>query len=57
MSDMVDKYSGKIKGGVATIRIRTWTLTLAVIIALVFYFLMNVILRQSFDFIDRKSVV
>jgi hypothetical protein len=51
MSDMVDKYSGKIKGGVATIRIRTWTLTLAVIIALVFYFLMNVILRQSFDFI------
>ena len=37
---------------ISTVRVRTWTLTLAIVLALVLYFLVNVITKQTMDFID-----
>ena len=37
---------------VSTVRVRTWTLTLMISIALVLYFLVNVITKQKMDWID-----
>lgn len=35
-----------------SVRLRTWTLTLAIVITLIFYFLVNVVTRQTINWID-----
>lgn len=40
------------KARLITVRLRTWTLTLAIVITLIFYFLVNVVTRQAINWID-----
>lgn len=47
-----NEISDNVVKRVNTVRIRTWTLTLAIITALVLYFLVNVIMKQSIDVVD-----
>lgn len=42
----------QVKKRVGTIRIRTWTLTLAIIMCLVFYFLVSIATNQTISWID-----
>jgi len=47
-----NKYVNATKQRLATIRLRTWTLTLAIIIALVFYILVTVVTKQAISWVD-----
>ena len=47
-----NKYAKTIKDKASTIRLRTWTLTLAVVITLVFYFLVQVSTKQAINPVD-----
>ena len=52
MAENENKYVNAAKSRMATIRIRTWTLTLAIIVSLVFYLLVNVTTKQAINWID-----
>lgn len=52
MAENENKYVNATKSRIATIRIRTWTLTLAILISLALYILVNVTTRQSINWID-----
>ena len=43
---------GKIKDRASTVRLRTWTLTLAILIALALYFLVQVGWNDKVNFVD-----
>lgn len=47
-----NKYTKTIKDRANTIRLRTWTLTLAIIVTLVFYFLVQVSTKQAINPVD-----
>lgn len=47
-----NKYSKTIKERANTIRLRTWTLTLAIVVTLVFYFLVQVTTKQTINPVD-----
>lgn len=49
---MNNDYVNSTKQRVRTIRLRTWTLTLALIVSLAFYIVVNVTTRQSISVID-----
>lgn len=49
---MAREYKGEVGTRLATIRLRTWTLTLAVLVALVFYLLMKVVFKDTIDVVD-----
>lgn len=49
---MAREFNGKITGRFSTVRLRTWTLTLAMIVALVFYLLMSVTFRDRIAWVD-----
>lgn len=52
MAENENKYVKATKSRIATIRIRTWTLTLAIIVSLVFYLIVNVTTKQEINWID-----
>lgn len=52
MSETENKYLTATKSRLTTIRIRTWSLTLAIIVSLVLYLLVNITTRQSLSWID-----
>lgn len=52
MAENENKYVNAARSRVTTIRIRTWTLTLAIIVSLVFYLLVNVTTKQAINWID-----
>lgn len=47
-----NKYVNAAKSRMSTVRLRTWTLTLAIIISLIFYLLVNVTTKQAINWID-----
>ena len=47
-----NKYFNGTKDRMETVRLRTWTLTLAIIVTLVFYFLVTVTTKQTINPID-----
>lgn len=47
-----NKYTKTIKDRASTIRLRTWTLTLAITVTLVFYFLVQVSTKQAINPVD-----
>lgn len=47
-----NKYSSLIKDRASTVRLRTWTLTLAIIVTLVFYFIVQVSTKQTINPVD-----
>lgn len=47
-----NKYVDATKQRLTTIRLRTWTLTLAIIVALVFYFLVTITTKQAISWVD-----
>ena len=47
-----NKYTKATKQRIETIRLRTWTLTLAILISLALYILVNVTTRQSLNIVD-----
>ena len=47
-----NKYVNAAKSRLSTVRLRTWTLTLAIIISLIFYLLVNVTTKQAINWID-----
>lgn len=47
-----NKYVNATKQRLSTIRLRTWTLTLAIVIALVFYFLVSITTKEAISWID-----
>lgn len=52
---MAENENGKInatKARLVSVRLRTWTLTLAIVITLVFYILVNVVTRERINWID-----
>lgn len=52
MSESENNYIKATKNRITTIRLRTWTLTLAIVVSLVFYLLVNVTTNQSINWID-----
>ena len=52
MAENENKFVSATKNRMATIRLRTWTLTLAIIVSLVFYLLVNVTTKQAINWID-----
>ena len=52
MAENENKYVNAAKSRMATIRIRTWTLTLAIVVSLIFYLLVNVTTKQAINWID-----
>lgn len=52
MAENENKYVNAARSRLTTIRIRTWTLTLAIIVSLVFYLLVNVTTKQAINWID-----
>lgn len=52
-----NKYFNGAKDRMETVRLRTWTLTLAIIVTLVFYFLVTVTTKQTINPIDFVLVV
>lgn len=52
MPDNENKYITATRQRVQTIRLRTWTLTLAILITLAFYIMVNVTTKQSINWID-----
>lgn len=49
---MQNKYVDATKSRISTIRLRTWTLTLAIIVSLVLYLIVNVTTKQAINWID-----
>lgn len=49
---MAENYTKTLKDKAGTIRLRTWTLTLAIIVTLVFYFLVQVSTKQAINPVD-----
>lgn len=47
-----EKHIDMAKTRLVSVRLRTWTLTLAIVITLVFYFLVNVATRQTINWVD-----
>ena len=47
-----NEFVSSAKQRVQTVRLRTWTLTLAILISLALYILVNVTTRQSINWID-----
>lgn len=47
-----NQYIAATKQRVSAIRLRTWTLTLAIVVTLVFYFLVTITTKQSLSWID-----
>lgn len=52
MNATVDKFNKTVTPRVLTVRTRTWTLTLAILLSLVFYIIVNITTRQSINWID-----
>ena len=52
MGELENKYVNATKNRLTTIRIRTWTLTLAIVVALIFYLIVNVTTKQDINWID-----
>jgi hypothetical protein len=52
MGERENKYASATKNRITTIRIRTWTLTLAIVVALIFYLIVNVTTKQGINWID-----
>ena len=49
---MANEYTTSAKKRVTTIRVRAWGITLAIIVALIFYFLVTVTTRNAINWID-----
>lgn len=47
-----NRYVDGAKTRLHTIRLRTWTLTLVIVIALVFYFLVTIVTREGINWVD-----
>lgn len=47
-----NKYLNATKTRLTTVRLRTWTLTLAIVVSLVFYLLVNVTTKQDVNWVD-----
>lgn len=52
MAENENKYVSETKTRLISVRLRTWTLTLAIVVTLIFYFLVNVVTRQAINWID-----
>lgn len=52
MTDTENKYLNATKNRLVTVRLRTWTLTLSIIVTLIFYIMVNVTTRQAINWID-----
>ena len=52
MADKENKYVNAAKSRITTIRTRTWTLSLSLVISLVFYLIVNVSTKQAINWID-----
>lgn len=52
MAERENKHVDAAKNRLATIRTRTWTLTLALIVALVFYFIVTLSTKQTMNWIE-----
>ena len=52
MAENENKFVSETKTRLISVRLRTWTLTLAIVITLIFYFLVNVVTRQAINWID-----
>lgn len=52
MAENESKYLKATKTRLITVRMRTWTLTLAIIVSLIFYLIVNVTTRQAINWID-----
>lgn len=48
----VDKFNKTVTPRVLTVRTRTWTLTLAILLSLVFYIAVNITTRQTINWVD-----
>lgn len=48
----INKYKTAIKQRMTAVRMRTWALTIAIAIALVFYFLMQTFIKESINVVD-----
>ena len=48
----LDKYVNAAKTRLVTVRLRTWTLTLAIIVSLVFYLIVQVTTKQAINWVD-----
>ena len=46
MGTQMDELKTNVKTRTMNIRLRTWTLTIAIILSMVFYFLVNVIFKK-----------
>lgn len=47
-----NKYLNATKNRLTTVRLRTWTLTLAIVVSLIFYLLVNVTTKQDVNWVD-----
>lgn len=52
MAENENKVVNGVKSRISTIRIRTWTLTLAIVMALIFYLIVNVTTKQGINWVD-----
>lgn len=52
MGNQMDELKTNVKARTMNIRLRTWTLTIAIILSMVFYFLVNVIFKNKINVID-----
>lgn len=52
MAENENKYVNAARTRLTTIRLRTWTLTLAIVVSLVFYLIVNVSTKQAINWID-----
>lgn len=52
MAENENKYVSAAKSRITTIRTRTWTLSLSLVIALIFYLIVNVSTKQAINLID-----
>lgn len=52
MAEKENKYINAAKSRITTIRTRTWTLSLSLVVSLVFYLIVNVSTKQAINWID-----
>ena len=52
MAETENRYINAAKSRLTTIRLRTWTLTLAIIVSLIFYLIVNVTTKNAINWID-----
>lgn len=52
MSKNENEHIDATKARLVSVRLRTWTLTLAIVVTLIFYFLVNVVTRQEINWIE-----